>query len=135
MRTHAARPEEQGWLTAAVRDIVEAGGPELLARTVAELDVRPVFTAHPTEASRRSVLELLRKIADVVAALAEKHAMVPRRTLTHGSVAVSIRAEVTAWMRAARTSSGTPARSPTRAHSRRSARSLAIVGNCSAVAA
>ena len=67
VRTLNAREEDEAWLIAAVRDIVAAGGAELLADTVAELDVRPVFTAHPTEASRRSVLTKIRHLSDLLA--------------------------------------------------------------------
>ncbi|WP_010148837.1 phosphoenolpyruvate carboxylase [Serinicoccus profundi] len=79
VRTHAARPEQEGWLTSAVRDIVEAGGVELLAGSVAELDVRPVFTAHPTEASRRSVLTKIRHLSDLLARPTEPDTLARRR--------------------------------------------------------
>lgn len=39
---------------------------ELLDEVLGRLEYRPVFTAHPTEASRRSVLRLLRKVAETV---------------------------------------------------------------------
>lgn len=42
---------------------------DLLTDVLGRIEYRPVFTAHPTEASRRTILELLRKIAEVLAAL------------------------------------------------------------------
>ena len=67
VRAIDAAEADSGWLERAVAAIVAEGGPELLARTIGATDLRPVFTAHPTEASRRSVLLKLKEVADVLA--------------------------------------------------------------------
>ncbi|SBT51937.1 phosphoenolpyruvate carboxylase [Micromonospora auratinigra] len=54
-----------GWLDQAAKMIAERGVPaEEIAAAARRLAVRPVFTAHPTEAARRSILSKLRAVAD-----------------------------------------------------------------------
>jgi phosphoenolpyruvate carboxylase len=59
------RATEGSWLDQAARLIAERGVPAgELAGAAHGLAVRPVFTAHPTEAARRSILTKQRAIAD-----------------------------------------------------------------------
>ncbi|MGC4804398.1 phosphoenolpyruvate carboxylase [Micromonospora sp. DT233] len=59
------RATQGGWLDQAAKMIAERGVPaEEIAAVARRLAVRPVFTAHPTEAARRSILSKLRAIAD-----------------------------------------------------------------------
>ena len=49
-----------------VRKVVAAGATQELADVLARLQVRPVLTAHPTEAARRSTLEKLRRLSELL---------------------------------------------------------------------
>ncbi len=71
-RDHAAaRRREGGWLARAVQRVAAAGLPPAeLGPILARLQARPVFTAHPTEAARRTVLAKLREVAALLDALA-----------------------------------------------------------------
>ncbi|MGW7289400.1 phosphoenolpyruvate carboxylase [Streptomyces sp. NPDC054847] len=60
------RRAAEGGLLARTADMLKDGDPEHVRETVRNLNVRPVFTAHPTEAARRSVLNKLRRIAELL---------------------------------------------------------------------
>ena len=61
---HAIRVRDGTWLSQAVDRIGAAGrSPAEIAEDIRHLGLRPVFTAHPTEAARRTVLSKMRRIA------------------------------------------------------------------------
>ena len=64
------RVEGKTWLSRAVDKIIEAKDKDFnsadLQRWMDNFSVRPVFTAHPTEAARRSVLSKMNTIADLL---------------------------------------------------------------------
>ena len=63
----AERRREGPWLAQAVERIAGGDVPrEQLVDDVRRLALRPVFTAHPTEAARRTVLRKLREVADLL---------------------------------------------------------------------
>jgi phosphoenolpyruvate carboxylase len=70
-----ARRDGKSWLSRAVDKIIDAqanpsSGHEFthsdIEKWVGELQVRPVFTAHPTEAARRSILGKLSEISNLL---------------------------------------------------------------------
>ena len=61
------RQDDGGWLQRAAERIRALGlPPDHVAAKVSRLAVRPVFTAHPTEAARRTTLSKLRRIAQLL---------------------------------------------------------------------
>jgi phosphoenolpyruvate carboxylase len=63
----AARAQYGGWLKLVEHRIKLANLPnEMVQETFSRLKVRPVFTAHPTEATRRTILVKLRFIANLL---------------------------------------------------------------------
>ncbi|MGH8879984.1 MAG: phosphoenolpyruvate carboxylase, partial [Stackebrandtia sp.] len=61
------RVRHGGWLDEAARQIRDEQVPVArITRAASRLQVRPVFTAHPSEAARRSILTKLRQIADLL---------------------------------------------------------------------
>ncbi|WP_373317870.1 phosphoenolpyruvate carboxylase [Virgisporangium aliadipatigenens] len=61
------RGQSGGWLDRAAKLIADRGvGVREVSAAIGRLAIRPVFTAHPTEAARRSILTKLRAVAGVL---------------------------------------------------------------------
>jgi phosphoenolpyruvate carboxylase len=80
------RATRGGWLDQAAQLISERGVPaDEIAAAARRLAIRPVFTAHPTEAARRSILSKLRAIADELDAEAAQAALYGAPAISNGA--------------------------------------------------
>ena len=80
------RAADGGWLERTARLIAERGVPsDDLQLAAHRLAVRPVLTAHPTEAARRSTLSKLRTVAEILDAEAAEAALAPGPDLAAGT--------------------------------------------------
>jgi phosphoenolpyruvate carboxylase len=68
MLLDAGRAARGSAIQQMTRRVVAAGAEAELARAVERIELRPVFTAHPTEVARRSVLTKLRGMAELLEA-------------------------------------------------------------------
>lgn len=59
---------DEGALDATIGRIQAAGAKDLVEEMLGQFELRPVLTAHPTEATRRSVLFKLRQMAEMLVA-------------------------------------------------------------------
>jgi phosphoenolpyruvate carboxylase len=90
-RSHEAAAVAES-LAATVNELGGKLGVDELARLVDQLEIRPVLTAHPTEARRRAVVDALARIADQAEKLsdprlaASEHADAERRLAEQVSV-------------------------------------------------
>ena len=85
-QTHRMDEEAQrsdagrGPLEDTVDRILDAGlDPAVVREVVGRLELRPVFTAHPTEAARRSILDKTREVADLLAARSDRRTTAAER--------------------------------------------------------
>lgn len=64
MRTRPDRPSEPGNYHWALQQLKDQGiGPEEVVEWLSQMEIRPVLTAHPTEATRHTVLDLQARVA------------------------------------------------------------------------
>src|SRR5690606_7311713 len=66
-RAHPGDPAQPASPVWALRRLAEGGRTATqVAQDLAKLQVRPVLTAHPTESTRRTVLDLQARVADLL---------------------------------------------------------------------
>lgn len=94
---HSPDQPQRGSLADTLRQITAEnaalGDAELrkrLQRVVDRLEIRPVMTAHPTEAARRTLLDKQRRVADLLSAFDEEQLPARRREALQAQLAAEV---------------------------------------------